>query len=254
MQHWNLAGKRALITGGSKGIGLATAQQMTELGAEVCIIARNTTEHQEALSQLQLNGAAAWGILADVSKKEDQEKIAQALTERWEHLDILVNNVGMNIRKPFAEYEESEYHRIFDTNLFSAMELTRLMLPLLKASGKASVINVASVAAQVDVRSGAPYGMTKAALIQMTRHLAVEWAPLGIRVNAVSPWYTRTPLAAPVLTQPERMELILNNTPMKRIAEAAEVSAAITFLAMDQASYISGHNLVVDGGFTAQGM
>jgi len=254
MSHWNLSRKKALITGGSKGIGLATALQMAELGAEVCIVARHAAEIATALEQLQSIQPLAWAIVGDVSTPEDRQRILDALGKRWEALDILVNNVGMNIRKPFSDYAETEYRQVFETNLFSAMALTQLALPWLQKSPKGSVVNVASVAGQVDVRSGAPYGMTKAALIQMTRHLAVEWAPLGIRVNAVSPWYTRTPLAEPVLNQPERLELIVKNTPLGRVAEASEVASAITFLAMDQASYITGQNLVVDGGFMAQGL
>ncbi len=160
----------------------------------------------------------------------------------------------MNIRKSFTEYTAAEYRQIFETNLTSALALTQACYPRLQKAGRAAVINVASVAALVDVRSGAPYGMTKAALIQMTRHLAVEWAPDGIRVNAISPWYTRTPLAEPVLNQPERLRLILDRTPLGRIAEPEEVSGIIAFLAMDKAAYITGQNIVVDGGMTVKGM
>lgn len=254
MNNWNLTGKRALVTGSSKGIGFAAAREMGLLGAEVCLIARNEPGLQAAIDELEPLGIPAWGIPADVSHPRDQQRVLEQVLNRWDRLDILVNNTGMNIRKNYADYEESEYRRVFETNLFSAMAMTQLFFPLLKASGNASVVNVASVAGLVDVRSGAPYGMTKAGLIQMTRHLAVEWAPLGIRVNAVSPWYTRTPLAEPVLQQPDRLTLILNNTPIGRIAEAEEVAAAIAFLCMDKASYITGQNLVVDGGMIAQGM
>lgn len=254
MHGWNLQDKRILITGASKGIGLAAAKEMAALGAHLCLVARGREELDAALEIVSAFGQSCWSIQADVSDPQDQQRILQEVGQAWNSLDVLVNNVGMNIRKPFPEYTEAEYRRVFETNLFSAMALTQALFPLLKASGKASVINVASVAGMVDVRSGAPYGMTKAALMQMTRHLAVEWAPLGIRVNAVSPWYTRTPLAEPVLQQPERMKLILENTPMGRIAEAEEVAAAIAFLAMDKASYITGHNLVTDGGMLAQGM
>jgi Tropinone reductase 1 len=254
MNSWNLSAKRALVTGGSKGIGLAAACEMAALGAELGIVARHPEEIEEALVRIGQAGGSAWGVCADVATEEGRAALAEAVFSRWDSLHVLVNNVGMNIRKGFADYEEEEYRRIFETNLFSAMALSRLLLPLLRTSGKGSIINVASVAGTVDVRSGAPYGMTKAALVQMTRHLAVEWAPLGIRVNAVSPWYTRTPLAQPVLQQPERMALILAATPLGRIAEAEEVGAAIAFLAMDKASYISGHDLVVDGAFLARGL
>lgn len=254
MKKWNLEGKRAVITGASKGIGLATALEMAQLGAELCLVARDPGKLDTALTSVLNWSTECWGITADVSDPEGQQRLVEAIGMRWDHIDILVNNVGMNIRKPFSEYEEAEYRKVFETNLFSALSLTQKCFPLLRKASGAAVVNVASVAGLVDVRSGAPYGMTKAAMLQMTRHLAVEWAPYGIRVNAVSPWYTRTPLAEPVLQQPERLALILENTPIGRIAEAEEVASAIAFLAMDHASYITGHNLVVDGGMTAQGM
>lgn len=254
MNHWNLSGKCALITGGTKGIGRAAAEEMLTLGAGVFIVARSEDDLSAVLKEWQSRGLPAYGMAADVTSPTDRQRMAQAVEAQWGRLDVLVNNVGMNIRKPFVEYAEEEYRRVFETNLFSAVALTQLLFPLLQKGRHASVINVSSVAASVDVRSGAPYGMSKAAELQFTRNLAVEWAPLGIRVNAVSPWYTRTPLAEPVLQQPERMELILRRTPLGRIAEAEEPAAAIAFLAMDKASYITGQNIVVDGGMTVCGL
>ena len=254
MSKWTLQGKKALITGSTKGIGLAAAQEMAELGAEVFINSRHAGEVEKTVEELTRAGHVAYGFAADLSTHEGREQLLRSVQQRWSHLDILVNNVGMNIRKSFADYEETEYRQIFETNLMSALALTQACYPMLKAAGRASVVNVASVAALVDVRSGAPYGMTKAAMVQMTRSLAVEWAPEGIRVNAVSPWYTRTPLAAPVLEQPERLQLILNRTPMGRIAEAEEMAGIIAFLAMEQSSYVTGQNIVADGGMTCAGL
>ena len=254
MEKWLLKGKKALITGASKGIGFAAALEMAALGAEVCLVARNKAELDTALAAVAEHGNPCWGIAADTAVAADQHRLGDMVAEKLRHLDILVNNVGTNIRKLFTEYTEDEYRKVFETNLFGTIALTRLFFPLLKQASRATVINVASVAGMVDVHSGAPYGMTKAAMLQMTRHLAVEWAPFGIRVNAVSPWYTRTPLAEPVLQQPDRLQRILENTPLRRVAEAEEVATAIAFLAMDSSSYITGHNLVVDGGMTAQGM
>jgi tropinone reductase I len=254
MKQWTLKGKCALITGGTKGIGLATAEEMLALGAEVMIIARDAAAVEARVSAWQESGLPASGMAADVCNPDDQARVAAAIEAQWSRLDVLVNNVGMNIRKGFEAYAEAEYRRIFDTNLFSVMALTQRLFPLLRNGNGPSVIQVSSVAATVDVRSGAPYGMTKAAQLQLTRNLAVEWAPHGIRVNAVSPWYTRTPLAAPVLEQPERLAQILRRTPAARIAEAEEPAAAIAFLAMDKASYITGQNIIVDGGMTISGL
>ncbi|HVU99507.1 MAG TPA: SDR family oxidoreductase [Puia sp.] len=254
MKKWDLRGKRTLVTGGTKGIGKAIAEEFLELGAEVMIVARNAKEVGELVRLWQAEGRAVTGLAGDVSVEADRRRIGAAVEERWGALDVLVNNVGTNIRKKVVEYEPAEYLQIFDVNLFAAVELCRLCYPyLLKGTG-ASVVNVASVAGSVDVGSGAPYGMTKAALIQLTRNLAVEWARFGIRVNAVSPWYTDTPLVEKVLQQPERFQRIIDRTLLNRVAQAEEVAAAAAFLAMDRASYITGQNIVVDGGMAAKGI
>lgn len=254
MKKWDLQGKRALITGGTKGIGKAIAEEFLELGSEVMIVARNEKEVGELVRLWQAEGRRVTGLAGDVSKEGDRRRIKEELELRWGALDVLVNNVGTNIRKNLVEYEPEEYLQIFDVNLFAAVELCRLCYPqLLKGTG-ASVVNVASVAGSVDVGSGAPYGMTKAALIQLTRNLAVEWARFGIRVNAVSPWYTDTPLVEKVLQQPERLQRIIDRTLLNRVAQVEEVAAAAAFLAMDRASYITGQNIVVDGGMAAKGI
>ncbi|HRX00517.1 MAG TPA: SDR family oxidoreductase, partial [Cyclobacteriaceae bacterium] len=149
---------------------------------------------------------------------------------------------------------EQEYRRLFETNLFSLTEICRLAHPLLKKSNNGSVVNIASVAGSIDVQSGPPYGMTKAAIIQLTKHLAVEWAPDKIRVNSVSPWYIETPLTQPVLSQPDRLKKIIDHTPLLRVGQPEEVASAVAYLSMDKASYITGQNLNVDGGFLAKGL
>ncbi|WP_026994973.1 SDR family oxidoreductase [Flectobacillus major] len=250
MANWHLKGKKALITGGTKGIGKATATEFLQLGAEVLIIARNGEEIKACLQEWQTMGFTAQGIAADVCSAYDQENYIFPILKEWKSLDILVNNVGTNIRKEFIEYEAEEIRQIFETNIFSAISMTKLCFEFLEKSTEASVINVSSVAALVDVASGTPYGMTKAAELQFTRNLAVEWAKYNIRVNAVSPWYTRTPLTETVLNQPARLQKIIDKTPLNRVAEPEEMATAITFLALKASSYITGHNLVVDGGMT----
>lgn len=245
---WSLTGKRALITGASKGIGLATAEEMIALGAEVAIVARNESDIAGLLKDWNEKGHNAIGIAADIASIPGRERVAGWIEANWGALDILVNNVGTNIRKPFEAYTEEEMRFLFETNLYSAMDMCRRCFPLLCKGVQPAIINVASVAGSVDVGSGAPYGMTKAAEIQLTRHLAVEWAKYGIRVNAVSPWYTRTPLTEGVLGQADRYEKIVERTPLKRVAEAGEMATVIAFLAMPAASYLSGQNIVVDGG------
>lgn len=254
MNAWTLTGKRALITGGSKGIGLATADEFLALGAEVLIVARGQEELERVVAERRSAGFPIAGVQADVSSEAGRQVVMEAVRTRWEGLDVLVNNAGTNIRRPTVEYTAEEVAHIFAVNFTGAYELTRALYPWLCRGNGAAVVNVASVAGMLDVGSGSPYGATKAAMLQMTRNLAGEWAQDGIRVNAVSPWYTETPLASPVLRDPARLDRILKRTPLARIASAEEVAAAIAFLAMDKASYITGVNLVVDGGMTIKGL
>lgn len=168
--------------------------------------------------------------------------------------DILVNNVGTNIRKTWIEMSDEESAAVFATNLHAPMELCRALFPYLKKGNRSAVVNVSSVAARVDVGSGAAYAVSKAGLEQFTRVLAVEWASHGIRVNAVAPWYIRTPLAEPVINNPGRLARILERTPMGRVGEPKEIAAAIAFLAMDKASFVTGQCVVADGGFLSSGL
>jgi Tropinone reductase 1 len=253
MKKWDLAGKKALITGGTKGIGKAIADEFLELGAEILIVARNKQEVQAQLGAWKAEGLKAEGIAADVTKGADRHAIKEKL-EEWGRLDVLVNNVGTNIRKKIADYSDEEYRHILEVNLFAVIDICRLCLPYLQAGFNASIVNIASVAGSVDVQSGMPYGTSKGAMIQMSRNMAAEWAEHGIRVNTVSPWYTDTPLAQPVLSQPDRLQRIIDRTPLGRIASAEEVAGVAAFLAMDKASYVTGQNIAVDGGMLAKGL
>jgi tropinone reductase I len=240
---WTLQGKRALITGGTRGIGAATVDEFMSLGAEVAIVSRQAEKRDGVLV-----------IQGDVSRAEDRARIVEELKAHWDRLDVLVNNAGMNIRKPWLEINDAERDTVLTTNALGPMDLTKKLFLLLMNSKHSAVVNVASVAGFVDVGSGATYALSKAALLQFTRSLAVEWAAHSIRVNAVAPWYIRTPLTEPVLSQPERMEKILSRTPMRRVGTPEEIAAAIAFLAMDKSSFITGHCLVADGGLLALGM
>ncbi len=247
--HWLLTGKTALITGSTKGIGLAIAEEMTSLGAKVIIVSRNQQDVADTVQKLNVVGPIASGVAADVSTAAGREKLVDFVNQSGK-LDILVNNVGTNIRKKVAKYQFDEYNHIMQTNLHSNFALSQALYPLLKASGEGVIANVLSVAGLTHIRTGAPYGMTKAALLQLTRNLAVEWAPDHIRVNAVAPWYTKTPLVEKLFENKAYLDEILEKTPMKRIADPSEVARVVTFLCMPASSYVTGQCLTVDGGFT----
>ena len=254
MTNWDLRGKRALITGATKGIGKAIAEEFLDLGAEVIIVARDKLALDELVRLWQTEGKPVTGVAGDVSNAADRERIRAVVEERWGALDVLVNNAGTNVRKKFEEYSEEEIRYVLDVNFFSAVELSRMCLHYLRLGIRSSVINIASVSGSVDTRSGAPYGTSKAALIHLSRVLAVEWAEYGIRVNTVSPSYTETPLTAAILSQPDRLQNIVDRTPLRRVAQVEEVAGAVAFFAMDKASYITGQNIVIDGGLLAKGL
>jgi len=250
---WKLKGKTALVTGSTKGIGRAVAEELASLGAAVFIVARRREEVAAQVKKMQDTGFEAFGITADVTLPEDRKQMLETVVDTGRGLDILINNVGTNIRKKMVDYHEEEYHYILNTNMHSNFALSQLFYPLLKVSPEAAVVNVLSVAGLTHLRSGAPYGMSKAALTQLTKNLAVEWAPDGIRVNAVAPWYTKTPLVETLLKDEKYLQDILDRTPIKRLAEPEEVATAVAFLCMAAASYVTGQCLAVDGGFMVNG-
>ncbi|MCF6184093.1 MAG: SDR family oxidoreductase [Bacteroidales bacterium] len=251
--RWTLRGKKALITGATKGIGLAVAEEFADFGAELALVARNIEELNEVCSKFREKGVKCFGIQADVSKRENYEKIFNKIKKEWGSLDIFVNNVGTNIRKKTDEYSFEDYDFIMNTNLRSAFELSGLLFPLLRKSEQANIVFISSVAGQIHLKTGAVYAMTKAAINQLTKNLAVELASENIRVNAVAPWYIKTPLAETVLRNTEYKNEVLSRTPMNKIGEPKDVAAAVSFLCMPASAYITGQIINVDGGFTVNG-
>lgn len=253
LSDWRLDGKRALVTGGTQGIGAAVVESMGMMGAEVFVTARDQDRLNQRLKEWQSKGWKVHGLACDMSGPELVRPVVDAVRNQWGTLDILVNNVGGNRRKDSLEYSIEEYHTLMNWNLGSAFEISRQLHPLLKQSADGRIVTIASVAGMTHVRSGVPYAMAKAALIQMTRNFAVEWAPDNIKVNAVSPWYTRTPLVRFSMNDPERKQHIISRTPLGRIGEADEVASAVTFLSMPASRFITGQCLSVDGGFMVYG-
>jgi Tropinone reductase 1 len=258
--RFGLAGRRALITGGTRGIGHAVALELLALGADVCVIARDAQRLAETLEQWRrlYPERNIEGHAGDVSVEADRLASFQHLEQKFRGLDLLVNNVGTNIRKRAEDYRLEEYRHVVETNMTSTFEMCRLAFPLLSAAAAGgrsapAVVNVVSVAGMTHLRTGAPYGMTKAALIQLTRNLACEWARVPIRVNAVAPWYINTPLAKPVLDVEAYRSAVIERTPMGRVGEPEEVAGVVAFLCMRASSYITGQCLAVDGGFTING-
>ena len=253
--RWRLDGQLALVTGGSAGIGRAVARELTGFGATVLIVGRNGDALESTRDELleEFPQADVRAMIADVVDEEQRREILDWVEDQGDGLDILVNNAGGNLSRAANDYAEDEWREIFEVNVFSAFELARYAYPLLASRGTSSIVNVGSVSGITHVRSGAPYGMSKAALHQMTRNLAVEWAEDGIRVNAVAPWYIRTRRTSGPLSDPDYLDDVLLRTPMGRIGEPEEVAAAVAFLCLPASAYITGECIAVDGGFLRHG-
>lgn len=253
--RWRLDGQLALVTGGSAGIGRAIARELLGFGADVLLAARNAATLEAVRDELaeEFPERTVSTFVADVAIDEQRRELLDWVEDFGEGLHVLVNNAGGNLTRAATEYAEDEWRQIFEINLFSAFELSRYAHPLLTKHAASCIVNVGSVSGITHVRSGAPYGMSKAAMHQMTRNLAVEWADDGVRVNAVAPWYIRTRRTHDKLADPDYLDEVLLRTPLGRIGEPEEVAAAVAFLCLPAASYVTGECIAVDGGFLRYG-
>ncbi len=257
-RRWRLDNRRAVVTGGTKGIGVAIAEELLALGARVAVVARNEEEVNARVAEWTTRGLDAHGLAADVATPDGRAATVTFARETLGGIDILINNVGTNVRKATVDFTDDEIARVMNTNLLSAFGLCRATYPLLRESvqgpaGDAVIVNIGSVAGMTAILSGAVYAMTKAAMDQLTRYLAVEWGGDGVRVNSVNPWYTETPLASAVLADTDFRAQVLGRTPLARIADPEDIAGLVAFLCLPAARHITGQTIAVDGGFMAFG-
>lgn len=247
LSPFRLDGKVALITGGNRGIGLATAQLFAEAGAQCFLSARSETDESRAMTA---DGAHAF-MAADITDPASPDALVQATLDRFGRLDILVNNAGVADSGDFHDFDDERLARIMDTNLIAPFRVARSAVRPMLDQGAGSIVNIGSISGYVANKPQlqVAYNSSKAAIHQMTAVMAFEYAPRGIRINALAPGYIRTRMAIGGMEDPEMSKVWSDNTPMGRFGTPEEMANCALFLASDAASYVTGATLVADGGY-----
>ncbi|SDN76244.1 NAD(P)-dependent dehydrogenase, short-chain alcohol dehydrogenase family [Paenibacillus sp. yr247] len=253
LPSFQLQNKIALVTGAGRGIGRALAIGLAEAGADVALFARTASDIEEVAQEIRALGRKAYPFPVDVTNREQIEAAVNQIIEQAGRLDILVNNAGMNIRSQALAVTDEEWDTIMQTNLKSAFLCSQIVGRHMQQREYGRIINIASVAGQVALRTGVVYAATKAAMIQMTKVLALEWGKHGINVNSIGPWYFKTPLTEKILNNPDYLAEIIARTPLRRVGELEELVGPAVFFASDAANYVTGQTLFVDGGMTIYG-
>lgn len=249
----DLTGKVAIVTGGSKGIGLGIAEAFARVGADVIIVSRNLAEGEQAAKEIQALGRKSMAISCDVSSVSSVDNMVQAAIEAFGKIDILVNNAGMNIRKLAVDVQEEDWDKVIGTDLKGVFLVAqRVGKEMIRQKSGGKVINVASVMGVIGMPWLAAYCSSKGGVVQLTKVLALEWAQYNINVNCLAPAYIRTPMTEGWLNDETRLKPILDSTPLRRIGTLEEVAGPAVFLASDWSNYVTGHTLLVDGGWAAR--
>ena len=250
MSAFDLNGRVAIVTGGNGGIGLAMAKGLAEAGAKVLIAGRSVEKNERAVDEIVAGGGQAGSMVADVLEEASGARLVGEAVSWYGRLDILVNNAGINIRKRPEEYTLAEWHAVLDSNLTSAFLCAKAAHPELKKNGGGKVINIGSMTSLLGGSHLAPYGASKGGVLQLTRSLAVAWAPDNIQVNAILPGWIRTDMTQPMIDNADQYRRIIERTPADRFGEPDELAGAAVFLASRASGFVTGQTLAVDGGYS----
>jgi NAD(P)-dependent dehydrogenase (short-subunit alcohol dehydrogenase family) len=248
----NLSGKIALITGGSRGLGRAMALSLSAAGATIALTARDKDKLDSVKAEIEAQGGKAATFVADVLSEESVQNLQTEIAAQLGNPQILINNAGMNIRKNLTEFTLDEWNRVLDTNLTSVFLMCRAFVPGMKGTGYGRVLNMTSIMSHVSLPGRAAYSSSKTALLGLTRALALEVADRGITVNGISPGPFGTEMNTPIMQNPELNAQFIANIPVGRWGKVEEIGALATFLCSDLAGFITGTDILIDGGWTAK--